>query len=200
MRQVTQRKVLKMNHLPPKTGGGYAPQRNKLGRVPENHKGYPVKRKNPIRLLLKVPVPWVFVLGYLAGLTLQVSLPHGVLSHRANWLTAGIGAVLFALGAVIAGWGLMLFHRASTTTVPGQTSRLLVTRGPYRLTRNPMYVGLTLAYLGEAGLLRQMWPLAVLPLVLAYLQWMVIPLEEAKLRETFGEEYEAYRGRVRRWI
>jgi protein-S-isoprenylcysteine O-methyltransferase Ste14 len=63
-----------------------------------------------------------------------------------------------------------------------------------------MYVGLTLAYLGEAGLLRQIWPLAVLPLVLAYLEWMVIPLEETRLLETFGEEYEAYRRRVRRWI
>jgi protein-S-isoprenylcysteine O-methyltransferase Ste14 len=158
------------------------------------------KRKNPIRLLLKVPVPWVFVLGYLAGLALQVSLSHSVLSQAEDRVSAGVGAGLFALGAVIAGWGLILFHGASTTTVPGKTSRLLVMRGPYRLTRNPMYVGLTLGYLGEAGLLRQIWPLAVLPLVLAYVQWMVIPLEESKLRETFGEEYEAYRGRVRRWI
>lgn len=156
--------------------------------------------KNPVRLLLKVPVPWVFVLGYLAGLALQVSLPHGVLSHRADWVSADTGAGLFAMGAVIAGWGLTLFHRGSTTTVPGQTSRLLVTRGPYRITRNPMYVGLTLAYLGEAGLLRQIWPLAVLPLVIAYVQWMVIPLEEKKLREAFSGEYEAYCRRVRRWI
>jgi protein-S-isoprenylcysteine O-methyltransferase Ste14 len=160
----------------------------------------PVKKENPIRLLLKVPVPWVFILGYLAGLPLQFWLSHGALSPRADWVSARLGAVLFALGAVIAGWGLTLFHGARTTTVPGQTSRLLMTRGPYRLTRNPMYVGLTLAYLGEAGLLRQIWPLAVLPLVLAYLQWMVIPLEEAKLREAFGEQYEAYRERVRRWI
>jgi protein-S-isoprenylcysteine O-methyltransferase Ste14 len=154
----------------------------------------------PIRLLLKVPVPWVFVMSYLAGMALQVSLPRGVPSSGPNWVSVGIGAGLFALGAVIAGWGLTLFHGASTTTVLGQASRLLVTRGPYRLTRNPMYVGLTLAYLGEAGLLRQIWPLAVLPLVLAYLEWMVIPLEETRLLETFGEEYEAYRRRVRRWI
>lgn len=156
--------------------------------------------KNPVRLLLKLPVPWVFALGYVAGLGPQVLLPHGTLSHRANCVSAVAGAGLFVLGGVIAGWGLALFHKASTTTVPGERSALLVTRGPYRLTRNPMYVGLTLAYMGEAGLLRQIWPLAVLPLVLAYLQWIVIPLEEAKLRETFGEEYESYRERVRRWI
>ena len=63
-----------------------------------------------------------------------------------------------------------------------------------------MYVGLTLAYLGEVGILGHLWPLALLPLVLAYLNWMVIPVEEARLTETFGGEYEAYRGRVRRWI
>ena len=156
--------------------------------------------KNPVRQLLKIPVPWVFVLGYVAGLVLQVWLPHGTLSQRAKWVSVGVGAGLFALGVVIAGWGLTLFRQASTTTVPGERSELLVTRGPYRLTQNPMYVGLTLAYLGEAGLLRQVWPLVVLPLVLAYLQWVVIPLEESRLRERFGAEYVAYCRRVRRWI
>jgi protein-S-isoprenylcysteine O-methyltransferase Ste14 len=156
--------------------------------------------KNPVRQLLKMPVPWVFVLGYVAGLVLQVWLPHGTLSQRANWVSVGVGAGLFALGGVIAGWGLTLFRRARTTTVPGERSELLVTRGPYRLTRNPMYVGLTLAYLGEARLLRQVWPLVVLPLVLAYLQWVVIPLEESRLRESFRAEYVAYCRRVRRWI
>lgn len=70
--------------------------------------------------------------------------------------SAGVaGALLFLLGATIAGWGLVIFRRARTTTVPGRASAALVTWGPYRFSRNPMYVGLTLAYLGEAGLLRQ---------------------------------------------
>ena len=63
-----------------------------------------------------------------------------------------------------------------------------------------MYVGLTLAYLGEAGLLRQFWPIVVLPLVVAYVNWVVIPVEEAKLSEVFGAEYDRYRARVRRWV
>jgi protein-S-isoprenylcysteine O-methyltransferase Ste14 len=63
-----------------------------------------------------------------------------------------------------------------------------------------MYVGLTFAYIGEAGLMKQVWPLALLPLVLAYVNWTVIPLEESKLREVFGDEYEQYRLRVRRWV
>ncbi len=96
--------------------------------------------------------------------------------------------------------GLTIFHRVGTTTVPGQSSDTLVTWGPYEFTRNPMYVGLTLAYLGEAALLRHLWPVPLLVLVLAYVQWTVIPLEESRLREVFREDYTAYRGRVRRWL
>jgi len=155
---------------------------------------------NPARLLLRVPVPWVFVLAYLAGLIPQHFLRHFALTPPAAAMVRTIGVALFGLGAVIAGWGLLLFHRASTTTTPGEISRCLVNRGPYRFTRNPMYVGLTLAYLGEAGILVQAWPLALLPLVLVYLNWTVIPLEESRLSESFGPAYDDYRTRVRRWI
>jgi protein-S-isoprenylcysteine O-methyltransferase Ste14 len=63
-----------------------------------------------------------------------------------------------------------------------------------------MYVGLTLAYLAEAAILRQAWPLIFLPLVLAYLNYVVIPVEEAKLTEVFGDAYDRYRSSVRRWL
>jgi protein-S-isoprenylcysteine O-methyltransferase Ste14 len=92
------------------------------------------------------------------------------------------------------------FRRARTTTVPGRASAALVTWGPYRFTRNPMYVGLILAYLGEAGMLHHLWPVILLPLVAAYLNWVVIPVEEAKLKEVFGDEYERYQRNVRRWV
>jgi protein-S-isoprenylcysteine O-methyltransferase Ste14 len=155
--------------------------------------------KNPVRLLLHVPVPWVFVLTYLIGAGLE-RMSHRIISPRAASLSTIAGATFFAVGAVIAGWGLVLFHKAKTTTVPGKFSAELVTRGPYRFTRNPMYVGLTLAYLGEAGLLKHVWPVVLLPLVLAYLNWTVIPVEEVKLKEAFQGDYEQYRSRVRRWF
>jgi protein-S-isoprenylcysteine O-methyltransferase Ste14 len=63
-----------------------------------------------------------------------------------------------------------------------------------------MYVGLVLAYLGEAGILGQVWPMFLLPLTVAYMNWVVIPVEEGKLKEVFGEAYERYRARVRRWM
>jgi protein-S-isoprenylcysteine O-methyltransferase Ste14 len=154
---------------------------------------------NPIRLLLHVPVPWVFILAYLVGIVLEVARPLP-LSAQAQRAAGIAGGLVFLLGATIAGWGLVLFRKARTTTVPGRTSAALVTWGPYRFTRNPMYVGLTLAYLGEAGLLRQIWPVVLLPLVVAYVNGIVIPLEEARLQASFPQEYDGYRARVRRWI
>jgi len=153
-----------------------------------------------MRFLLRVPVPWVFVLAFLVGAGLQRLFPFPAWPAQALRIGRIAGFVLLATGAAFASWSLLIFHRARTTTTPGETSEALVTWGPYRLSRNPMYVSLTLAYVGEAGILAQAWPLLVLPLVVAYLNQIVIPLEEARLWEAFRERYEEFSGKVRRWI
>jgi protein-S-isoprenylcysteine O-methyltransferase Ste14 len=153
------------------------------------------------RLLLHIPVPWVFVLGYLLGVGLQFTIPSRPhYSAKTTHVISLCGSALFMLGAVIAGWGLVLFHRARTTTTPGKASNTFVTCGPYRFTRNPMYVGLILAYLGETGILVQIAPIIPLLLVIAYVNWIVIPVEENQLRTLFGEDYAQYCNRVRRWV
>ena len=148
---------------------------------------------------MRVPVPWVFVLTYLIGVGVEYAWPIHVSIEPHRGISAA-GGVVFVIGAAIAGWGLLTFRKARTTTVPGRASSRLVTWGPYRFSRNPMYVGLTLAYLGEAGILRQVWPVLLLPFTVAYINWIVIPVEEGKLKEVFGDEYERYRARVRRWV
>lgn len=155
--------------------------------------------RNPLRLLLRIPVPWVFVLTYLIGAGLEHVL-HLYAGNAKLPALSVAGGVLFGIGAIIAGWGLLTFRRVRTTTVPGETSSRLVTWGPYRFSRNPMYVGLSVAYLGEAGILAQIWPVILLPLTVAYVNWIVIPVEESKLREVFNEEYDRYRKKVRRWL
>ena len=154
----------------------------------------------PFQLIMRVPVPWVFVLMYLSGAGLEHIWPMRVGGDVSGGVTSAVGAVLFTIGALIAGWGLVTFHRARTTTVPGESSSRLVTWGPYRFSRNPMYVGLTIAYLGEAFLLRQVWPAVLLPVVLAYVNWVVIPVEQARLTDVFDAEYVAYQRQVRRWL
>jgi protein-S-isoprenylcysteine O-methyltransferase Ste14 len=155
---------------------------------------------NLYKILLRIPVPWVFILTYLAGLALHFIFPFKILSEADFFIVKIAGVVLFAIGAFFAAWSLLIFHKASTTTTPGEISKKLVTFGPYRLSRNPMYVSLILAYLGEAGFLVQIWPVIVLPFMLFYLNQVVIPLEEDLLKKEFGEAYENYSGRVRRWV
>lgn len=151
------------------------------------------------RALMRIPVPCVFILAYLAGVGLEALCFH---SHFFSFTPriSKIGGIVFLAGAALAAWGWLLFHRAGTTRVPGRASTTMVIWGPYRFTRNPMYLGLMVAYLGEAGILRQLWPVLLLPLVFAYLNWIVIPVEEAKLRQVFGARYEGYRTRVGRWL
>lgn len=161
----------------------------------------PIKLSPLSRLLLHIPVPWVFVLGYLLGVGLQFTiLPPPHYSPMTSHVISTCGAVLFTLGAIIAGWGLVLFHKARTTTTPGKASNAFVTRGPYRFSRNPMYVGLILAYLGEMGILVEIAPIIPLLLVIAYVNWIVIPVEESQLRGLFGEDHAQYCNRVRRWV
>ncbi len=155
---------------------------------------------NPVNILLRIPVPWVFVLTYLAGLIFQFILPFNLYSEELLIYARISGIVLFILGILFASWSLIIFHRERTTTTPGESSKKIVMHGPYRYTRNPMYVSLILAYLGEAGILAQLWPVLALPLVMAYVNWVVIPLEEEVLRRDFNEEYENYCSCVRRWF
>ena len=150
-------------------------------------------------LLMRIPVPWVFLLAYFVALIPQAYFPIALpatLRHVARIA----GFILLAVGVALAAWSLTIFRRQRTTTIPGEQSRALVTWGPYRFSRNPMYVSLTIAYLGEAGLFGHVWPLVLLTATLVYLNWTVVPIEEARLQETFGAAYTEYSARVRRWF
>jgi protein-S-isoprenylcysteine O-methyltransferase Ste14 len=84
--------------------------------------------------------------------------------------------------------------------VPHHAVARLVTTGPYRISRNPMYTGHVVALAGAALWAGSWWPLIVAPLsVLATLRWVIEP-EEAYLAQRFGAEYQLYRSRVRRWV
>jgi protein-S-isoprenylcysteine O-methyltransferase Ste14 len=110
-----------------------------------------------------------------------------------------LGALLLGLGCIGFG-GIWVFLRAGTSPNPYRPSTALVTTGPYRFTRNPMYLGFTLLYLGVTCWVNSLWPLLALPLILLLMQRSVIAKEEAYLEHRFGEDYRQYRMRVRRWL
>lgn len=112
-----------------------------------------------------------------------------------------LGAALVAVAFITPVWALMLFRREDTEIEPtSPTNRKLVTGGPYRFTRNPMYLGLVVLAVGIAVWVGT-WPLVIAPLaVFATANWVHIPFEEAKMRRQFGADYDGYVARVRRWM
>ncbi len=152
---------------------------------------------NPV---MRVPVPWVFILVYLAGVGVQHFLPIVIRSPDLAWIIRIAGFVFVGVGIAVAFSAVGIFRKTKTTTVPHETPSTLVISGPYRFTRNPMYVGLTLIYLGVAGTRNEIWPVIMLPLLLAYINFLVIPVEEKNLHSVFGVEYQKYSERVGRWL
>jgi len=150
--------------------------------------------------LLHIPVPWIYVIAYLVGIGMQLVFPISISSSLILTIARVLGAVLLVFGVAIVVWAQLIFHKEHTTTDPTQTSLKLVTWGPYRFTRNPMYLGLFLIFIGFDGLLTFVWSLILLLPVLYYVNWIVIPIEEKQLKKTFGETYQNYGTRVRRWI
>lgn len=166
----------------------------------ESRRARKLQKGAQINALMRIPVPWVFILLYLAGLAIQRVLPIAISSPGLAWIVRVAGFVFIGLGIVLAFSALGIFRKTKTTTVPHETPSTLVTSGPYRFTRNPMYVGLTLEYLGVAAARLDVWPVILLPLLLAYINFVVIPVEEQNLRGVFGDAYQEYGARVGRWL
>ena len=149
---------------------------------------------------VRFPPPTLFVAGFLAGWLVHREWPVPVAPDGRAPVLVGAGWVVAALGIAIMGWGLLTFVRHRTAIIPHRPATRLVDTGPYRYSRNPMYVGMTTAYLGGVLVTNMFWPLLLLPLVLLGLTRAVIRREERYLADAFGAEYDAYRARTRRWL
>jgi protein-S-isoprenylcysteine O-methyltransferase Ste14 len=151
-------------------------------------------------LLIKIPVPWIYVLGYLISIPFQLILQIKFLDQSVIKVCLEIGIILFIIAAIIAGWSLLIFHKARTTTTPGIKSVKLIMTGPYRFSRNPMYISLFIAFLGEAAILNQICPLFIFPFIFYYVNYIIIPIEEDLLTKEFNGEYLEYQNKVPRWV
>lgn len=148
--------------------------------------------------MLKLPPPIWTLIYLLVGATLSWWLGWPTLPGLPIPLL-GIALVVIAFIAPV--WAFVLFRREGTEIEPtSPTNRVLVTSGPYRFTRNPMYSGLVLLALGIAVWVGA-WPMFIVPVaVFATANWVHIPFEEAKMRRQFGAAYDDYVARVRRWV
>jgi protein-S-isoprenylcysteine O-methyltransferase Ste14 len=149
---------------------------------------------------VQFPPPILFVLGFVAARLLGNQVRALPFPGVPPIVVELLGTVMLIAGLFVMFWGIAAFRRVMTAIFPNQPANELVTDGPYRFTRNPMYTGFTLAYIGGAFIMNSLWPLVVLPVVLGLLFVLVIRREEAYLSDAFGEKYAAYRKRVRRWF
>ena len=141
--------------------------------------------------------PVYFVVALAAMVALRFALP---VAKFGNAALDAVGGVLVAAGLVLEVWGSRLFDRARTTIKPFQESSTLVTHGPFRISRNPMYLGMVVILLVVGLLLGSLLPFLVVPIFRLLIERRFIRFEEAGLERTFGAEYSAYKARVRRWV
>jgi len=148
---------------------------------------------------VRFPPPLIYAGGFATGYGAHRLLPIR-LWPQPTALESLLGWGLIVAGVLLALSSAYLFRRAGTTPNPAKPTSALVLWGPYRFTRNPMYAGMAVLYVGGTLLLNDPWPFAFLPVVMALVRRYVIAKEEAYLERQFGDEYRAYKARVRRWI
>ncbi|MCB1504915.1 MAG: isoprenylcysteine carboxylmethyltransferase family protein [Hyphomicrobiaceae bacterium] len=147
-------------------------------------------------------VPWppiLLLIAVIAGIALNRLHPlawPGEDDRAARFVGLGFGV----LGLVLIGWAAITMWRHKTTVLPNRGVSELVTDGPYKWRRNPIYVGDAMVLLGVAQMTNNIWfAILVLPFVMA-VTWLAILPEERHLEAKFGDRWRDYRDQTRRWI
>lgn len=139
----------------------------------------------------------IYAVAFGAALLLHALVPLRV----GSWpMSAFGGMLLIVAGILLARGAFRAMGFAGASANPYGSATVLVTQGPFRWTRNPLYLAQTLLYVGMAMALNTLWPLVGLPAVLLVMRYGVIEREERYLDTRFGAAYRAYRSTVRRWI
>ncbi|MGZ8867896.1 MAG: methyltransferase family protein [Thermoanaerobaculia bacterium] len=145
------------------------------------------------------PPPVLFMVCFAAAALLERLRPLALppLDHRAALVT---GTVMLVIAAFLGYSAIYVMWRAKTPIEPGHVPSKLVTTGPFRFTRNPLYVTLLLIMIAVGFMMSSAWFLITAAMLLVLLDRLIIAREERVIRQHFGDEYAAYMARVRRWV
>ncbi|MFL5481800.1 MAG: methyltransferase family protein [Gemmatimonadaceae bacterium] len=141
--------------------------------------------------------PLLYAVALAIGFLLQWIAPRTIMPSNARYW---IGGILLASGLFLAMRGRRVMESAGTNVNPTLPSTALVATGPFRFSRNPLYVALTLMYVGLSLLANALWVLVLIIPVLVLMHYGVVRREERYLEAKFGEAYRDYRSRVRRYV
>jgi protein-S-isoprenylcysteine O-methyltransferase Ste14 len=147
-------------------------------------------------VVIPPPIPWVFVVvvGLVAGRFSPLPFVPTIIPH------AWVGSVVFALAVALAVWAMVIMRTAGTEFDVHKPTTAIVENGPYRATRNPIYLGMFLGQVGIAIGFDNLWVLAMLVPFYFLIRHGVVAREEAYLERKFGPVYRGYKSGVRRWL
>jgi protein-S-isoprenylcysteine O-methyltransferase Ste14 len=148
------------------------------------------------QVIIRPPLAWG--LAVIAGLALNwlVPLPFLPADLPAGWL----GAIVFVLALALFAWAVVTITRAGSNVPTNRPTTTIVESGPYRFTRNPIYLGMFLGLIGLAIAFDNLWLLMMLVPFALVIRYGVVAREEAYLERKFGDVYRGYRSRVWRWL
>ena len=153
-------------------------------------------RADTAPVITRPPLAWgLAVIGGLA-LNWLVPLPFLPVDLPAGWL----GAIVFVLALALFAWAIVTITRAGSNVPTNRPTTTIVESGPYRFTRNPIYLGMFLSLIGLAIAFDNLWLLMMLVPFALIIRYGVVAREEAYLERKFGDVYRGYRSRVRRWL
>jgi len=143
--------------------------------------------------LKNLPIPEAHIFGIVLGALLHLFFKVNI--FHSTWTGHLVGWPLIVLGTVLSLWAVI-----EAGEIDISSPQKLVTSGPYTYSRNPMYVGWSLIYLGIAFVINSFWLIVLFPLVMIYIHFIDIPKEERFLERKFGSQYSEYRKRVRKYL
>ena len=148
------------------------------------------------QVMIRPPIAWG--LAVIAGLAFNWLVPLPFLP--ANLPAAWLGAMVFVLALALVAWAIVTITWAGSNVPTNLPTTTIVESGPYRFTRNPIYLSMFLALIGLAIAFDNLWLLMMLVPFALVIRYGVVAREEAYLERKFGDVYRGYRARVRRWL
>ena len=148
------------------------------------------------QVLIRPPLAWA--LAVMAGFALDWLEPLPFLPE--DWPNGFLGAVVFVLALALAIWAIDTMTRAGTNVPTNRPTTTIVESGPYRFTRNPIYMGMFGGLIGLGIAFDNLWLLLMLVPFALVIRYGVVAREEHYLERRFGDAYRGYRQRVRRWL
>ena len=151
---------------------------------------------NTAQVIIRPPLAWG--LAVIVGLALNwlVPLPFLPVDLPAGWL----GTMVFVLALALFAWAIVSITRVGSNVPTNRPTTTIVAAGPYRFTRNPIYIGMCFGLVGLAIAINTLWLLVTLVPFVVVIRYGVVAREEAYLERKFGDAYRDYRRRVRRWL